>query len=146
MFPFNHSIRGTTELSEWYQKFGSGKVKKFADNPKEIKRCFEILGFHELGQVKYQYHTHQILSDVPSEFNDQTEIQVKRKIEVERGSDYKINGKDVLVVNSSHWMSEIGARLAPDCDFAMIWYYDHNDKIIKVSKMIKQNIYKTEQQ
>ena len=22
-------------------------------------------------------------------------------------------------------MSEIGARLAPDCDFAMIWYYDH---------------------
>ena len=31
----------------------------------------------------------------PSEFNDQTEIQVKRKIEVERGSDYKINGKDV---------------------------------------------------
>ena len=34
-------------------------------------------------------------------------------------------GKDVLVVNSSHWMSEIGARLAPDCDFAMIWFYDH---------------------
>ncbi len=31
----------------------------------------------------------------PSEFNDQTEIQVRRKIEVERGSDYKINGKDV---------------------------------------------------
>ena len=31
----------------------------------------------------------------PSEFNDQTEIQVKRKIEIERGSDYKINGKDV---------------------------------------------------
>ena len=31
----------------------------------------------------------------PAEFNDQTEIQVKRKIEVERGSDYKINGKDV---------------------------------------------------
>ena len=45
----------------------------------------------------------------------------------------KIEGKEVLVVNSSHWMSEIGARLAPDCDFALIWYYDHNDKIIKVS-------------
>ena len=30
-----------------------------------------------------------------------------------------------MVVNSSHWMSEIGSRLAPDCDFAMIWYYDH---------------------
>ena len=30
-------------------------------------------------------------------------------------------------------MSEIGARLAPDCDFAMIWYYDHEDRDIKVS-------------
>ena len=40
---------------------------------------------------------------------------------------------DVLVVNSSHWMSEIGARLAPDCDFAMIWYWDHEQKHTKVS-------------
>jgi hypothetical protein len=40
---------------------------------------------------------------------------------------------DVLAVNSSHWMSEIGARLAPDCDFAVIWYYDHEDRINKVS-------------
>ena len=40
---------------------------------------------------------------------------------------------NVLVVNSSHWMSEIGARLAPDCDFAISWYYDHEDKMIKVS-------------
>lgn len=39
----------------------------------------------------------------------------------------------VMVVNSSHWMSEIGARLAPDCDFAVIWYYDHEDRINKVS-------------
>ena len=51
----------------------------------------------------------------------------------DKAASRKIDGKDVLVVNSSHWMSEIGARLAPDCDFALIWYYDHNDKIIKVS-------------
>ena len=38
-----------------------------------------------------------------------------------------------MVVNSSHWMSEIGAKLAPDCDFALIWFYDHNDSMIKVS-------------
>jgi oligoribonuclease NrnB/cAMP/cGMP phosphodiesterase (DHH superfamily) len=44
-----------------------------------------------------------------------------------------MGGKDVLVVNASHWMSEIGARLAPDCDFAMIWYWDHDAKITKVS-------------
>jgi oligoribonuclease NrnB/cAMP/cGMP phosphodiesterase (DHH superfamily) len=51
----------------------------------------------------------------------------------DKAASRKIDGKEVLVVNSSHWMSEIGARLAPDCDIAMIWYYDHNDKIIKVS-------------
>ena len=45
----------------------------------------------------------------------------------------KMNGKDVMVVNASHWMSEIGARLAPDCDFAMIWYWDHEEKHTKVS-------------
>tara|TARA_R110001592_G_scaffold350819_2_gene647301 strand:- start:15649 stop:16491 length:843 start_codon:yes stop_codon:yes gene_type:complete len=51
----------------------------------------------------------------------------------EKASARKMGGKDIMVVNASHWMSEIGARLSPDCDFAMIWYYDHNDKIIKVS-------------
>ena len=45
----------------------------------------------------------------------------------------KIDGHHVMVVNSSHWMSEIGAKLAPDCDFALIWYYDHNISVIKVS-------------
>lgn len=45
----------------------------------------------------------------------------------------KMDGMDVMVVNSSHWMSEIGSKLAPDCDFAMIWYYDHEDRITKVS-------------
>ena len=51
----------------------------------------------------------------------------------EKASPRKLGGKEVLVVNASHWMSEIGARLSPDCDVAMIWYYDHNDKVIKVS-------------
>ncbi|HCT51361.1 MAG TPA: hypothetical protein DF712_02775, partial [Balneola sp.] len=51
----------------------------------------------------------------------------------DKAASRKIDNKDVLVVNSSHWMSEIGARLAPDCDFAMIWYYDHDDKDIRVS-------------
>ena len=51
----------------------------------------------------------------------------------EKASARKLDGKHVMVVNASHWMSEIGARLSPDCDFAMIWYYDHNDRDIKVS-------------
>ncbi len=51
----------------------------------------------------------------------------------EKAQSRKLNGKDVLVVNASHWMSEIGARLAPDCDFAMIWYWDHAAQHTKVS-------------
>jgi oligoribonuclease NrnB/cAMP/cGMP phosphodiesterase (DHH superfamily) len=45
----------------------------------------------------------------------------------------KMGGKDVLVVNSPHWMSEIGAALSPKCDFAVIWYYDHDTQQVKVS-------------
>ena len=45
----------------------------------------------------------------------------------------KYKDHDVMVVNSSHWMSEIGSTLAKDCDFAMIWYYDHDACLYKVS-------------
>ena len=51
----------------------------------------------------------------------------------EKASRRKLAGHDVLVVNATHWMSEIGARLSPDCDVALIWYYDHNDRLNKVS-------------
>ena len=45
----------------------------------------------------------------------------------------KLRGLDVLVVNSSHLISDVGSKLARNCDFAMIWYYDHEDRINKVS-------------
>ena len=51
----------------------------------------------------------------------------------DKAAERYLDGKHVMVVNASHWMSEIGSRLSPDCDYAMIWYYDHNDKDIKVS-------------
>jgi len=51
----------------------------------------------------------------------------------EKAVERRFKGMKVMVVNSSHWMSEIGARLAPDCDFAVIWYYDHEDRINKIS-------------
>ena len=50
-----------------------------------------------------------------------------------QASQRKVDGKQVLVVNSSHWMSEIGAALSPRCDFAVIWYYDHETCQVKVS-------------
>jgi len=51
----------------------------------------------------------------------------------DKASKRKLGGKDVLVVNSSHWMSEIGGKLAPDCDCAIIWYWDHEAQNTKVS-------------
>ena len=33
--------------------------------------------------------------NAPSEFNDEEEIQIRRKIEIEKGSNYRINGKEV---------------------------------------------------
>ena len=45
----------------------------------------------------------------------------------------KLDGKSCMVVNASHWMSEIGSTLSPHCDIAMIWYYDHNTCTTKVS-------------
>lgn len=45
----------------------------------------------------------------------------------------KMSGKNVLVVNSPHWMSEIGNVLSIKCDFAVIWYYDHDTCQVKVS-------------
>jgi len=51
----------------------------------------------------------------------------------EKSVSKKYKGMDVSVVNSSHWISEIGAKLSPDCDFALIWYYDHNDQKTRVS-------------
>jgi oligoribonuclease NrnB/cAMP/cGMP phosphodiesterase (DHH superfamily) len=45
----------------------------------------------------------------------------------------KLAGHDALVVNASHWMSEVGNALSRHCDLAMIWFHDHEDKNIKVS-------------
>jgi oligoribonuclease NrnB/cAMP/cGMP phosphodiesterase (DHH superfamily) len=51
----------------------------------------------------------------------------------DKASKRKLDKKDVLVVNSSHWISEIGSKLAPDCDFSIIWYWDHDAQYTKVS-------------
>lgn len=45
----------------------------------------------------------------------------------------KMGDKDILAVNSPHWMSEIGSVLSTKCDFAVIWCYDHDTRQVKVS-------------
>jgi len=40
---------------------------------------------------------------------------------------------DVMIVNSSHWMSEIGSALAKDCDVAFIYFFDHDSLKYRVS-------------
>lgn len=52
---------------------------------------------------------------------------------VKNASKRKLGGKDVLVVNSSHWMSEIGNSLGPKCDYAIIWCWDHEKRQCRVS-------------
>ena len=42
-------------------------------------------------------------------------------------------GKKIYLVNSPHWMSEIGNKLAPDCDFVVIWWFDHDRLECRVS-------------
>ena len=42
-------------------------------------------------------------------------------------------GKRVYVVNSSRWMSEIGNYLSPECDFVVIWYFDHDRQEYRAS-------------
>lgn len=51
----------------------------------------------------------------------------------EKAQPRRWRGKSVMVVNSSHWQSEIGNKLAQDCDFAIIWYYSHEDRKTRVS-------------
>ena len=51
----------------------------------------------------------------------------------------KIDGKSVLVVNSPHWMSEIGNVLSLKSDFSVIWYYDHERRQVKVSLRADHN-------
>ncbi len=51
----------------------------------------------------------------------------------ERAVHQRFKGMDVMVVNASYWVSEIGNALAIHCDFAAIWHYDHQDKNIRVS-------------
>jgi len=47
---------------------------------------------------------------------------------VKRAVKKSLQGYDVLVVNSAHWASEIGARLAKSADFSLVWFYDHEQK------------------
>ena len=50
-FNFNDQIKGTSELQDWYKRFGTSTLQKAATNPKTISQCLEGLGFYKLGQV-----------------------------------------------------------------------------------------------
>lgn len=52
---------------------------------------------------------------------------------VKHAAQRTLDGRAALVVNSSHWMSEIGNVLSQKCDIAVIWFFDHNDLTTKVS-------------
>ena len=45
----------------------------------------------------------------------------------------KLRGHDVLVANATHWISETAMKLAPDCDFSLVWFWNHNEGHAKIS-------------
>ncbi len=52
---------------------------------------------------------------------------------MKRAAKRMIQGRTALVVNSSHWMSEIGMYLAKSAEVAVIWYLDHKDGSYHIS-------------
>lgn len=42
-------------------------------------------------------------------------------------------GHSVSIVNSPMFISELGSQLATAADFAMVWYHDHSENVIRVS-------------
>ena len=42
-------------------------------------------------------------------------------------------GNRINIVNSSRLVSEVGNKLSQNCDFAVIWSFDHNDQKYRVS-------------
>lgn len=52
---------------------------------------------------------------------------------IKRATSRSIGGKSVMVVNASHLISEIGSTLAPRCDFALIWWWDHRTCQVRAS-------------
>jgi len=52
---------------------------------------------------------------------------------IKRAAPRSIGGKSVLVVNASHLISEIGSALAPRCDFALLWWWDHRTCQVRAS-------------
>ena len=53
-FIFADSIKGTSEIQEWYRKFGSSTLQKAATNPKTVSKCLDNLGFYRIGQVLHK--------------------------------------------------------------------------------------------
>ena len=52
---------------------------------------------------------------------------------VEKAIACKIAGYTATVVNTPHWISDVGHHMAKISDVAIIWYYDHNDQMTVVS-------------
>ncbi|MAE81764.1 MAG: hypothetical protein CMB80_03430 [Flammeovirgaceae bacterium] len=59
----------------------------------------------------------------------------------ENAASKKMGEHSVLVLNTPYSMSEVGNELACNCDIAVVWYYDHFKKCIKISfRAINENV------
>lgn len=49
------------------------------------------------------------------------------------GAKRKLKGFQVMVVNASHWIDEVGNYLARDADLGVVWYFNHGKRECHVS-------------
>jgi oligoribonuclease NrnB/cAMP/cGMP phosphodiesterase (DHH superfamily) len=52
---------------------------------------------------------------------------------IDSAADKILAGYDAKVVNASHWQSEIGNMLAHQASIGIVWFYDHQRMLYKVS-------------
>lgn len=99
---------------------------------KEFSAAFDMVPFDF-----FEYEKFEDDSVVDDAINRGKYILAYSKTVIKKIADNAVErswrGKKVMLVNSSHWMSEIGNKLALDCDFVVIWYYDHQAHKTRVS-------------
>lgn len=99
---------------------------------KEFSAAFDMVGFHF--EEFDAYCNDSVFDDAVKRgsYILAHKLTFINKI-VRRAARRKLMGYDVMVVNSSHWMSEIGMHLAKSADVAVVWYFDHKDGNFHVS-------------
>ena len=101
---------------------------------KEFSAVFDLVDFKFEDFEKYNNEEEiakaQVLGGQILQYTKLALVKIERRAVIKT-----MFGKKVAVINANYWIDEIGDDLAKtcDCDFAMMWSYDHRKKAISVS-------------